>query len=250
MDGMKEESLDAMVEKAFARERLSNLDRRFLHPPYVLECMLREKIIEGELEAARAVLKEINGMERARLAGDRMRSLKNSLIASCTFITRAAIDGGVDAELAFTLSDTFIRRIEAGREEEELALFEESMLSEFVALVLRYRCDPHDILVSRAIRLVKARLTEEISLAGTAAALGVSGAYLSGQFSRKLGISFITYVQRLKMEEAKHFLRSTSLDIMEIAQTLGFTYQAYFTRVFRKTVGMTPSEYRRRAAGG
>ena len=107
---MDENEIDAAIEKAFSKERIGNRASRFVHPPYVLESRLRDFIVAGDFESAKSALREINANERAKLAGDRLRSLKNSLIADCTIYTRAAIDGGVDAELAFTMSDTWYGR--------------------------------------------------------------------------------------------------------------------------------------------
>lgn len=242
---MSENEITAAIEKAFSKERIGNRDRRFVHPPYVLESRLRDFIVAGDFESARSVLKEINANERAKLAGDRLRSLKNSLIASCTIYTRAAIDGGVDAELAFTMSDTFIRRVEATLEEESLAGLELGMVREFAQLVRRYRDSSRDILVTRALRAAHVGIMEAISLREIARNLGVSEQYLSSHFAQKMGTPFSAYVRRMKVEEAKIFLRSTDLEIMEIAENLGFSRQSYFSRVFKEIEGMTPSEYRR-----
>jgi two-component system, response regulator YesN len=241
---MLESEIALDVEKAFSRERLENSDSRFAHPPYVLECRLREEIITGKYDAARRTLVEINALERAKLAGDRLRSLKNSLIASCTFFTRAAIAGGLDAELAFTLSDTYIRTLEGRHEISELEDFENLMLRDFITLVNRYQNYREDILTMRAIRIVRARISQPVSLRDTAATLGVSEQYLSSQFTMKQGQSFVAYVQKMKVEESKFFLRTTNLEVIKISQMLGFNYQAYFARVFKKVTGMTPSEYR------
>ena len=217
-----------------------------MHPPYLLERRMSEHIALGELEPARVILKEINRRTRARLAGDVLRSLKNSLIASCTIFTRAAIEGGVDAEIAFTLSDASIKEIEASREQEELGRLELRMLEDFVNLVRRHVAERRNVLVWRAVKYIQTRIDREISLQEAARELGVSEQHLSSQFSKAMGESFVDYVQRVKVEEAQYYLRSTKLDIMRIAQMFGFSYQAYFSRVFRKVAGLTPSEYRRR----
>ncbi|HUW40260.1 MAG TPA: AraC family transcriptional regulator [Rectinemataceae bacterium] len=231
---------------SITREHTDNLERRFVHPPYLLERRMAGHIASGELEPAKAILEEINRMSRARLAGDRVRSLKNSLIASCTIFTRAAIDGGVDAEIAFTLSDASIKDIERSREEADLEGLEARMLADFVALVRRHMAERRNVLVWRAVKYIQARLDREISLQGAARELGVSVQHLSSQFGKALGESFVDYVRRVKVEEAKYYLRSTQLDIMRISQIFGFSYQAYFARVFKKLVGVTPTEYRRR----
>ena len=242
---MSESEITAAIEKAFSKARIGNRASRFVHPPYVLESRLRDFIVAGDFDSAKSVLREINENERAKLAGDRLRSLKNSLIASCTIYTRAAIDGGVDAELAFTMSDTFIRRVEATLEEEQLAELELGMVREFSQLVRRYRDSSRDVLVTRALRAAHVGLMGVISLREIAHNLGVSEQYLSSRFAQKMGIPFTAYVRRMKMEEAKIFLRSTDLEIMEIAENLGFPRQSYFSRVFKELEGITPSEYRR-----
>lgn len=240
------DEIDAAVEKAFTKERLLNKDRRFVHPPYVLESRLRDAIVAGDFDAAQPLLAAINGLERARLSGDPLRSLKNSLVASCTIYTRAAIVGGVDAELAFTLSDTFIRRLDAAREAAALEGFERDMVREFCALVRRYRDEGYDALVARALRTIQAGVMGRVSLRGVAAALRVTPAYLSGAFSRATGRTFTSYVKRAKAEEAKALLRSTAMPVEEVAACLGYARQAYFSRVFKAEAGMTPSEYRKR----
>ncbi|HTX72493.1 MAG TPA: AraC family transcriptional regulator [Rectinemataceae bacterium] len=243
---MDEASRAAARPPRLDQERAENLERRFVHPPYLLERRMSEHIALGELEPARVILKEINRRTRARLAGDVLRSLKNSLIASCTIFTRAAIEGGVDAEIAFTLSDASIKEIEASREQEELGRLELRMLEDFVNLVRRHVAERRNVLVWRAVKYIQTRIDREISLQEAARELGVSEQHLSSQFSKAMGESFVDYVQRVKVEEAQYYLRSTKLDIMRIAQMFGFSYQAYFSRVFRKVAGLTPSEYRRR----
>jgi AraC-like DNA-binding protein len=203
-------------------------------------------IAAGEFEPALGILREINRLSRARLAGNNVRSLKNSLIASCTIFTRAAIAGGVDAEIAFTLSDASIKDIENAREEPELQRAEARMLGEFVALVRDHAAERGKVLVWRAVKHVQSRLDRETSLHEVARELGVSEQHLSSQFGKAMGESFVSYVRRVKVEEAEFYLRATNLGVMRVAQMLGFASQAYFARVFKKVAGLTPTEYRRR----
>ncbi len=227
-------------------ERARNLERRYVHPPYLLERRLGERLAAGDCEGALALLAETNRLARARLAGDSLRSLKNSLIASCTIYTRSAIEGGgVDAELAFTLSDACIKAIERLREEGELVAYERTMLRDFVDLVRRHRSERGDVLVWRAAKRVQSMLDREVTLRDTARALGVSEQHLSAQFSKSMGMGFVEFVRRAKVAEAQYHLRSTRLGIMEVAQMLGFSDQAYFCRVFKAVAGMPPSAYRR-----
>jgi len=70
--------------------------------------------------------------------------------------------------------------------------------------------------------------------------------YLNQLFSRHLHISIFKMLENIRMEEAKHILQTRSLSIREIAQEVGYSDETYFSKVFKKHTGFTPSEYRRR----
>lgn len=87
---------------------INNREALFHHPPYFLEQELLSKIKSANLNDTMTVLSEINSLKRTRLSKDVLRSVKNSLIYSVTIFTRAAIEGSVAPEAAFTLSDSII----------------------------------------------------------------------------------------------------------------------------------------------
>lgn len=84
-----------------------------------------------------------------------------------------------------------------------------------------------------------------ITLADAAQHVHMNPSYLSQLFKQQQGINFIDYVIELRMKEAKRLLTVTSLRVSEIAERLGYNDLAYFTNMFKKTVGMTPSAYRK-----
>jgi two-component system, response regulator YesN len=117
------------------KEKLKNLDMHYTHPSYFLEKKLLRQIKMGLVSDVEATLDEINTLQRASLARDSLRSIKNSLIASCTLFTRAAIESGVDAEDSFDLSDVFIKEIETYDNEAALLPFEYTMANAFINLI-------------------------------------------------------------------------------------------------------------------
>ncbi len=73
----------------------------------------------------------------------------------------------------------------------------------------------------------------------------VSPSYLNRIFKKQLGISPMHYVNYCRIENAKRLLRSSSYSITEIASNSGIKDQKYFSRIFRKFSGQSPSEYRK-----
>lgn len=66
------------------------------------------------------------------------------------------------------------------------------------------------------------------------------------RFQKCTGLSPIQYVQTLRLEEAKHLLESTDTSVESIAGEVGYEDASFFSRLFRREVGLTPSQYRRR----
>lgn len=99
-------------------------------------------------------------------------------------------------------------------------------------------------LVRKAMEYIESHYAHELSLQRVAEHVHLSPAYLSRMFNKKTGVSFSEFMTQVRLKEAKQCLRSTDETIDQIALATGFSSSSYFTAVFRKHEGMTPSEYR------
>ena len=76
--------------------------------------------------------------------------------------------------------------------------------------------------------------------------LNLTYEYVSNVFKKYAGITITTYLQLLRMQHAQNQLRQTTDSIQQIAHDVGYDDPYYFSKVFKKTVGVTPTEYRNR----
>lgn len=106
---------------------------------------------------------------------------------------------------------------------------------------------PGNPLAERARRYVTEHVEDCINLQETAEYVGVSAGYLSTIFKREYKQSFVDFVNRTKMEYACHLLEEKKMMVMEIAYRLGYENAYYFSKVFRKYIGMPPTDYQKRA---
>ena len=88
-------------------------------------------------------------------------------------------------------------------------------------------------------------MEEEVSLSVLAEQFHLSGQYISQLFKSEIGVNFLTYLTGIRMERAKQLLVSTSLSIVEVAERSGYGDYRVFSKVFKKSEGITPSQYRR-----
>ena len=94
-------------------------------------------------------------------------------------------------------------------------------------------------------RYLQEHLAEEMSLSVLAEEFHLNPQYISQLFKNEIGVGFLAYLTNIRMEKAKKLLLSTSLSIAEVAEQSGYGDYRVFTKVFKKTEGITPSQYRR-----
>lgn len=98
--------------------------------------------------------------------------------------------------------------------------------------------------ISKVCRYIEENLSRKISLTDVALLVNMSESAFSHFFKKKTGISFITYVNNLRVAKACDLLASTSLSASEICYDCGFNNKSNFIRIFTKRKNMTPIEYR------
>lgn len=85
---------------------------------------------------------------------------------------------------------------------------------------------------------------EKINLDRLAEFCGINKYYLAHSFSDEYGISPIQYLSQRRIDESKYLLSTTDLPLGRISQMLGFSSASYYTQMFQRAVGVTPSAYR------
>ena len=88
----------------------------------------------------------------------------------------------------------------------------------------------------------------DISLDSVSAILNLNASYFSSLFKRTFQVNFLDYLTELRMDAARELLRDPLRSTAEVAGMVGYESANYFTRAFKKKVGMTPTEFRRAAA--
>lgn len=105
------------------------------------------------------------------------------------------------------------------------------------------------LLYRRIVNRLDESYAEDVGSAALEADMQHSYAYLCQVFKKYAGLTIGAYVQRLRIQRAKHLLAHTSLTVAEIARQCGFEDPFYFSRAFKKIEGIGPSGYRTSAEG-
>lgn len=107
-----------------------------------------------------------------------------------------------------------------------------------------------DVLMNKVKQYLKCNyMLYDISLDSVSEIVNMAPSYFSSRFKKCFGVNFVDYVAELRMNAAQELLKDPLRSTSEIATMVGYDSANYFTRAFKKHVGMTPTDFRRSCAG-
>lgn len=216
-----------------------------LHNPYQHEQKKLGSIRAGNLKLLEECQNEVWPGEIGQLADNPLRQEKNLSIVVISIACRAAIDGGVAPQKAFSMSDMFISNIERMTQVLPIQAAVVEYEREFARAVEQVKHDSeHNRYVERAKEYVAEHIDESIRVVQIGEALGINENYLTGLFHKYEGITLQHYIRKEKVRQAKELLLYSSYSCSEIAALLCFSTQSHFSSAFKREVGMTPAKYR------
>ena len=232
---------DSMADTLY--EKRSDSVHNYSHE---IESVIHEIIRTGRPEALSRV-KFNESLANIGITGPTaLRQIKNNIIVSTTLSTRAAIDGGLDTDVAYQLSDSFIQTAESLSDPDALYELMGRVTYTFAERVKEAQMPVStDGMIQNAIRFIQQNVCEHITVKDVAEHIGFSRSYFSTYFKKELGFSVNAFIMRCKMEEAKQLLRNTDKPVSVISSYLCFSSQSHFQSAFKKQYGMTPLQYRK-----
>ena len=209
-----------------------------------------DDIKNGNIEKVRANIAEIKAHYyegKGRLSNQLLRNNQYHFAIGTGIIARVCIDGGMRHNIAYTLSDIYIRRCDSCKKPEEIIdLTGEMMLDYTVRMQEIRKKDSVSLHIRRTVDYIYSNLGEHLTLEMAAAHEKLNPCYLSRLFAEEMHISVKAYILKAKISTAQNILAFSDFPISEIAASLGFSSQSAFSSAFRKLNGMTPMQYRNR----
>lgn len=171
---------------------------------------------------------------------------RNYVILNVRFSVISFIKGlGCDTN-EMESADTEEVLAESGKNMESAIAYAKKMISQAIEIRDQNSGNKNRSILKTAVDFIDSHYMEEdISLNTVANVANVSSNHFSALFSQNMGQTFIDYLTTLRMNKAKELLRCTGMRSSEIAGEIGYKDAHYFSYLFKKTQGMTPSDYRK-----
>lgn len=218
-----------------------------VHNSLDVEQALANIIRRGDTAALKAWIASAPAVRAGVMAADQLRQIKNTFIVAATLASRAAIQGGMDAEDALSLSDAFIQKCELLTDVQRITNLQYRMVLEYTEQVENLRRSTHGSeLAVQVVNYIHHHLSQPITAEAIARHLYLSRPYLSAKFKEETGVSLTDFILNEKTEEAKRLLCHSDQSFMKIGDYLGFSSQSHFSRVFKKYAGCAPGVFRER----
>lgn len=169
------------------------------------------------------------------------RSYSRSLNAMCE---KTVYECGVPTAVLHACAMRFAEQIDTAESIEQLHEKNQSMISQYIGLVLYLNLGHYGKYVRSAVEYIFMNLNREISLQELADSVHLTPNYLSSVFKKETGRSVSAFIMEKKLKYACLLLRETTLSVQDIAHHIGYKDLNYFSRIFRREIGMTPTAYR------
>ena len=147
------------------------------------------------------------------------------------------------AAMRYSVAGCLLRPVEQRRLNEIFQRFVQEKKSEEKTEPLQGQ--PQETVLERLFDELEKSYMEDITLKGLAEKYNISASRLSVKAKEKFGMSFSKYLTHKRIEKAKDMLRESKYSIEQIAGMVGYSDYFYFTKVFKKIVGESPSQYRK-----
>lgn len=232
----------------FQNRKLDIADRTALregHGTWASEQAMLQLITDGNLNYREEMSHLINIGSIGKLSnGEPVRQVKNACIIFSALCCRAAVKGGLNAEISYSLADQYIQGIEAAKSIGEVTEICYAMQDDYVHRVHSCKTNSLSPEIKNICDYVGIHVGKNCSLDELAEKAGYSKYYLSKKFKKEMGCTIVDYINQTKVDRAMILLAGTDLEIQEISEQLGFGGQSYFAECFRKYAKCSPAEYR------
>ncbi|MFT3850202.1 MAG: helix-turn-helix domain-containing protein [Propionivibrio sp.] len=237
------EGQQARISEYIHQLKIDNETEKRPNYPVAKERALLSLIAQGDHANANQLLNELLGFILFASGRD-IALIKARVLELVVLMSRAALEGGAPVDSILKMNDTFLAQAQKTTSIDDLSASLAVMLKRFSECVFTLRPTRHADLAHKAVQYLNARYSQRIDLQTMADHFHLSAAHFSKVFKEETGQGFVHALSQIRVQRSQDLLRDPSIGLAEIAELVGFDDQSYFTRVFKKHVGMSPGKYR------
>lgn len=213
------------------------------HYPYEMEKTLIQKVKTGNISDAKKTLNDLLGYVLFS-EGNSMEILKSRALELTSLLSRTAIEGGAATDTILKMNNQFIKKMSSLTSMETLCYMLQEIVENFTDSMFNIKPTKNQDIIKKAMQYISEHYMDKLMLEDVAESVHLTPSYLSTLFKQTCGSSFKEYLNLIRIEESKRLLSNTEYSVVDVAVGVGFNDQNYFTKVFKKYTGLTPTQFR------
>ncbi|MDU4889243.1 MAG: helix-turn-helix transcriptional regulator [Clostridium sp.] len=213
---------------------------------YTNENLYLQIITDGDLDGLSKLIGNLKSNMKFKLrSNNTLRDMKNYGFTLNSLSRKAAERGFVHPFYINEASTELAIRIENAASENELFTIFKEIPSVYCKIVREKSLKEYSLLIRKAINYINLNLNSNLTLSFIANNIVINPNYLSSKFNKEVHESIASFINRRRIEESLKLMKNASLSITAISEQVGFNDVNYFSKVFKKLLGVSPSEYRK-----
>lgn len=178
-------------------------------------------------------------------SAERRSNIELKILELIMRLEKDAFDAG-DVKYGFRYRENYLPEIQGAKNNQELRTWFLNKTREICSKIATSRQKESENIISRAKSYINDHYAGDVSLDEVSRLVDISPYYFSKLFRQEVGETFIEYLTRTRIRNARKLLDDPKYSIKEVCIECGYSDPNYFSRIFKKYEGMTPSEYRER----
>ena len=162
-----------------------------------------------------------------------------------TFLASRMLETPVHPAHVFEQLQAFELKITETTSMNELSHLPFDMVRKYSILARNYTYDKYSLLIRNVINYIEQHLSGDLTLSVIAEEFGKNPSYLSTTFRKEMGDTLTNYISRQRIRASLRYFNTTTLSVAEVASAVGIPDFGYFSKLFRRYVGVSPREYKK-----
>ncbi len=210
--------------------------------PISLEKKIFDELRDGHVNECVQACRDFFEWMQQTYTGD----MNNIRLKCLEFALRAESDAYLSGGMTYRFDsrENYLPEIMAASTMDDICKWFLDKVGEACHNVLVKRSEKSNDIVDSARRYIDENYSKDISLDDISRLMNISPYYFSKLFKEKTGENFVEFLTRIRIDKAKELLKSPDISMKEICSEVGYGDPNYFSRIFKKVVGVPPTEYR------
>ncbi|MBQ8353075.1 MAG: AraC family transcriptional regulator [Spirochaetaceae bacterium] len=233
------------IEELLTKQLFFQREYSIYHLEYEKEMSFYKAVQKGDIELVKKLMLPLKNEKLGSLSKNSLQNLKYHLVVLISMLTRFSIEGGMNPESAYTLSDIYIQQVDLLSSEEETEKIHEKIIFDYTNRMAKiHKTIGLSKKVIKAMDYIYDNIQSKIRISDIAKKIDINPNYLCELFKKETGISINNFIKKKKIQAAEKLLIYEDFSVAELADILGFASSSHFIETFKAETGLTPKTYK------